>query len=680
MQAKARFVAVEFVRWTAVYALYLLGREAAIGNEDAAIRHTEGLVRAERALGVFREEQVQDAVARTHAASGLLDAYYMLGFAPVCVAALVWTAWRHRAAYLELRHRLRLALALAVPFFVLFPAAPPRLIDGLGIGDTVGLSGHDTGSFFGIRFNPYAAMPSLHVGWSLLVAASVLPLVRRRTLRIAVAAHPLAMALAVTATGNHLFLDIALGVAVAIAAGALAAAPLRVIDPRRIVMPRRNPIRVLVAAALTLAAALAAATSASAAFVGTNGKISYDRLQYARFQVYSVNADGTGKHANLIADVSVDDPSYSPDGRQIAFAWHWVSAGKVHGELVVDNDDPNDNGYVERTVVGRRWGVPWDPTWSADGSRLAFVSDRDGDWEIYAVPSQGGAKVQLTRNRSRDVQPAWSPDGRRIAFVGKRSGAWDLFVMNADGTGVSRLTRSAASDSYPSWSPDGTKIAFVTKPARADAELAWIELSTLTVTRLTDNRIADWDPTWSPDGTRIAFERYRDGRWDIYAKPAAPGNAATNLTQDRFLDWYPDWQPRCHLDVFGSETPATYTGTEIPELICGGLEGDTFAGLGGNDSLFGREGDDSLDGGDGNDILAGGAGLDALVGGAGDDLLNAADGAPGDTIDGGGDPGDICFVDDGDTAVGCAVVPLTAGAVAAARPTAESYAAPPSLR
>lgn len=257
MQARARFIAVELVRWLAVYALYLLGREVAIANEEAAIRHTEGLVAAERALGLFREEQVQDAASWTHAAARFFELYYMVGFAPVCVAALLWTAYRQRAAYLELRRRLYYALALAIPFFLFFPAAPPRLLEGLGIADTVGLAGHDTGSFLGVRFNPYAAMPSLHVGWSLLVALGILPLLRGRALRVAVAAHPLLMTLAVVATGNHLFLDIAVGAGIALAACALAAVPLGDIDPRRARILGRTRARALAAAALALVAALA---------------------------------------------------------------------------------------------------------------------------------------------------------------------------------------------------------------------------------------------------------------------------------------------------------------------------------------------------------------------------------------------------------------------------------------
>ena len=94
----------------------------------------------------------------------------MLGFAPLILTALVWLAWRRRDVYRSCARRSCVAIGMAAVVHLTFPVAPPRMIGGLGISDWVGLSGgHDSGSFAGIRFNPYAAMPSMHVGWSLLV-------------------------------------------------------------------------------------------------------------------------------------------------------------------------------------------------------------------------------------------------------------------------------------------------------------------------------------------------------------------------------------------------------------------------------------------------------------------------------------------------------------------------------
>lgn len=148
-------------------------------------------------------------------ADGLFGAYYMLGFAPVVAGTCIWLALRQPALYRELRTRLLVALALALVINVVFPAAPPRLVDELGIADTVGLG---AGSFLGVPFNPCPAMPSMHVGWSLLVARALRRELRPGALRQLATVHPVVMALTVTATGNHYFLDSVAGVLVALTA------------------------------------------------------------------------------------------------------------------------------------------------------------------------------------------------------------------------------------------------------------------------------------------------------------------------------------------------------------------------------------------------------------------------------------------------------------------------------
>lgn len=134
------------------------------------------------------------------------------------MTVLGWLAIRHRAHYRELRSLLFVSLGIAVFFYVLYPTAPPRLVPGLGIADTVGMAGHDTGSFAGIRINPYAAMPSMHVGWSVLLAIVGYRATSSRTLRAYFIAHPLLMAITATATGNHYFIDSIAGATAALAA------------------------------------------------------------------------------------------------------------------------------------------------------------------------------------------------------------------------------------------------------------------------------------------------------------------------------------------------------------------------------------------------------------------------------------------------------------------------------
>jgi hypothetical protein len=217
-----RILAVELALWTSLYGLYLAVREFSIASTDEAMANAREVIDAERALGVLHETSLQDALAPL---DDLLAAYYLLGFAPLIVGVLGWLLIRRPAVYRDLRTALLLSIGIASIAYIALPVAPPRLVPELGIADTIGLSAHhDHGSFAGIDFNPYAAMPSMHVGWSLLVGLFGFRAAASLFSRWFFAAHPAVMALAVTVTGNHYFLDSVAGATVALLAVALLAA------------------------------------------------------------------------------------------------------------------------------------------------------------------------------------------------------------------------------------------------------------------------------------------------------------------------------------------------------------------------------------------------------------------------------------------------------------------------
>ena len=214
------FAAFEASLWLGLYVGYLALRDVSIGSAQQAVANGLALVHAEEALGLFHESWVQATAEALHL-EGWFDAYYLVGFGPAIVSMLVWLGLRHRDDYRRLRTWLLVSLGLASVLYVLVPTAPPRLVPGLDIGDTVGLAAHDTGSFAGIRFNPYAAMPSMHVGWTLLVAIVAVGVCRHRLAKAAWALYPVAMVVCVVATGNHYFVDAIVGAATALVAAAL---------------------------------------------------------------------------------------------------------------------------------------------------------------------------------------------------------------------------------------------------------------------------------------------------------------------------------------------------------------------------------------------------------------------------------------------------------------------------
>jgi len=100
------------------------------------------------------------------------------------------------------------------------------------------------------------------------------------------------------------------------------------------------------------------------------------------------------------------------------------------------------------------------PTWSPDGARIAFNTNRDGNWEIYVMNADGSNPVNLSRNIGNDQMPDWSTDGTKIVFQSDRAGDMEVYTMSAsDGSSVVRLTYNPGFDGQASWSPGDTKIA-----------------------------------------------------------------------------------------------------------------------------------------------------------------------------------------------------------------------------
>jgi hypothetical protein len=210
--------------------LYLAGelmRGVARGGEARAEGHAATIVRLERWLHMFDEASIQHAVGHIGGLPTFLGYAYVSLHLAGTVAVLVWVYRRHHTAYAGLRNTLAVASGLAVAGYALFPAAPPRL-SGIGVEDTVSTSTvvdlHST--LVSSLYNPYAAVPSVHIVFSVIVGVTVARLARRPLWRLAGLAYPVFVLFVIVATGNHFFFDAAAGAAVAgLALTATALAP-----------------------------------------------------------------------------------------------------------------------------------------------------------------------------------------------------------------------------------------------------------------------------------------------------------------------------------------------------------------------------------------------------------------------------------------------------------------------
>ena len=258
--------------------------------------------------------------------------------------------------------------------------------------------------------------------------------------------------------------------------------------------------RPLVLLALVLAS-LFAASAAHAAFPGQNGRIvfSSDRESYSISEIYSAAPDGSDvKRLTWSPDDWKQEPTWSPDGSKIAY--EAPSQGRFH--IFVMNPDGSDQTLVSPNVDPSFEDMG--PAWSPDGTQIAFGSTRNGTWNIWVMNADGSGLRQL--NGAFGTDPAWSPDGAHIAYLG----IGGIREANADGSSDHLLSASPAGtfDDGPDWSPDGSRLVF----AQGDSSGPGSTLYSIAADgsdqhQLTSGAYTDFRPAWSPDGSKITFDR-----------------------------------------------------------------------------------------------------------------------------------------------------------------------------
>jgi Tol biopolymer transport system component len=248
----------------------------------------------------------------------------------------------------------------------------------------------------------------------------------------------------------------------------------------------------------------------------------------------------TGDRLHLVTFGGTVRGVYSPDGTKVAF--HSNYDGDY--EVCVENAD----GTHVRQLTHNS-SIDAFPTWSPDGSQIAFESNRDGDFDIYVMNADGSDQTDMTNELpGQEEDPHWSPDGQRIAFSANMYGSWDVWELQLDSDRFYPLLQTSAEEWFDSWSPDGKKF-LVESDVGHDFDIYVLDTPRLGFqwsipdpVVLDDDSAAQGFARWSPDGKQIAFAGNGDGDWEIYVM-SADGTGVRQVTHNKVDDILSDWQP-----------------------------------------------------------------------------------------------------------------------------------------
>jgi TolB protein len=246
-------------------------------------------------------------------------------------------------------------------------------------------------------------------------------------------------------------------------------------------------------------------------------------------EIYQCDFDGQGvQQLTNFRSISLT-PVLSPDGRYLAYTSYTSGRPTLYIKNLADN--------TIASVVKN--GVSVDPGWR-NASEVATTLSFEGDQEIYLVRADGSITKRITNSRGIDVSPTFSPDGSRMAFVSSRNGLPQIFIQNVQSGAVKRLTFSGRYNTQPSWSPDGDKIAYTTWEKSGEINIFVINADGSGLKRLTSGARENESPSWSPDGSMIVFASNRQGGKRLYVM-GSNGQNQRRLLQVDGEQMQPSW-------------------------------------------------------------------------------------------------------------------------------------------
>jgi len=220
-----------------------------------------------------------------------------------------------------------------------------------------------------------------------------------------------------------------------------------------------------------------------------------------QFALLSFEMNAVAGKVIFTHDKPILEPSWSPDGKQVAFVAFRDGPGQIY---VYDLETQ------KTTRITNTKGYERNPTWSPDGMKIVFTSSRTGDQDIFSMNPDGTNVVNLSQDPGYDADPAWSPNGEKIAFASMRGvNPFLLFSMNADGSGQERLSeRQLNGWLYPTWSPDGQAIAVGEYGQQGSVSLLIFDVKEKQFAKISKAEGCNSYASWSPDGRFIAYAHF----------------------------------------------------------------------------------------------------------------------------------------------------------------------------
>jgi TolB protein len=242
------------------------------------------------------------------------------------------------------------------------------------------------------------------------------------------------------------------------------------------------------------------------------------------------------RFATVSTALSIQDKECNDDNQKIAY----VSDDAVDKKNIFTTDI---NG-TSRTNLTHSESLNRSPSWSPDGLYIAFMSKRNGRWQIYTMDNNGNDLKNLTNDKSDNTNPIWSPDGKHIAFESSPENSnyqhTQIYIMNSDGSNLVNVSDNAFHNYFPVWSPDSKQIAFMSSYGK-NAKIVLANLANKT-TQFLDVTAEVNSLSWSSDGKQLAFEARIDEKHKIYTIDSN-GTHLNKLTDESINDSQPRWSP-----------------------------------------------------------------------------------------------------------------------------------------